>query len=151
MMAKFGLSLSATAVLAVFFPRAVAIPFAVLGGWIGISLLVRAWKLKFRPEADDAPPASSRRVPAELPRGKGDPGRISATKPALPRQPHAEGISVDSASGVAVRPIALGQWIVTAYGVAAAGSAEGSEVALVTMARRLLRYGWEYSMRPGPA
>ena len=50
MMAKFGSGLSATAVLAVFFPRAVAIPFALLGGWIGISLLVRAWKLKFEPE-----------------------------------------------------------------------------------------------------
>ena len=54
------MGLSATAVLAVFFPRALAIPFAVLGGWIGISLLVGRGSSN-----------SGRRPPIRRPRARG--------------------------------------------------------------------------------
>ena len=45
-MTKFGLGLSAIAVLGTLFPRLVAIPVAVIAAWIGIALVVRAWKLR---------------------------------------------------------------------------------------------------------
>jgi cardiolipin synthase len=45
-MMKFGMVLTAVAVLALLFPRAIAIPAAIVMAWIGIALLVRAWKLR---------------------------------------------------------------------------------------------------------
>jgi cardiolipin synthase len=45
MMAKFGGGLVVLAGLGVLWPELIAVPLAVLGGWIGISLLLRAWRL----------------------------------------------------------------------------------------------------------
>jgi cardiolipin synthase len=45
-MAKFGAALLVLAVLGLLWPIVIAIPAAALGAWIGISLLVRAWKLR---------------------------------------------------------------------------------------------------------
>jgi cardiolipin synthase len=51
---KFGLLLSGLAVVGVLFPYAIAIPLGLLAGWIGVTLLVRAWKLRRQHEADAA-------------------------------------------------------------------------------------------------
>ena len=45
-MAKFGAALLVLAVLGLLWPIVIAIPAAALGAWVGISLLVRAWKLR---------------------------------------------------------------------------------------------------------
>jgi cardiolipin synthase len=54
--AKFGALLSVLAVLAVVFPRLVAVPLGIVAGWIGLALLVRAWRLRGQREADDDRP-----------------------------------------------------------------------------------------------
>jgi cardiolipin synthase len=54
-MAKFGAVLLALAALGLLWPMAVAVPLAVLGAWIGTSLLVRAWKLRRRAAASERP------------------------------------------------------------------------------------------------
>jgi cardiolipin synthase len=59
--AKFGVLLSVLAVLAVVFPRVVAVPLGIIAGWIGLSLLVRAWRLRGRREADGDRPAEAAR------------------------------------------------------------------------------------------
>lgn len=41
-----GLLLFALAALAYIYPRAIAVPFAVLGAWVGLGLLVRAYRLR---------------------------------------------------------------------------------------------------------
>jgi cardiolipin synthase len=44
--AKFGLALAGLTVLALLFPRTIAIPFALITAWVGVALLVRAWRLR---------------------------------------------------------------------------------------------------------
>ena len=51
-MAKFGALLVALAAVGLLWPIAIAAPAAVLGAWIGMSLLVRAWKVRRRAAAD---------------------------------------------------------------------------------------------------
>lgn len=51
-MAKFGLGFSVIAVLGFFFPQALAIPVAVLLGWIGLTLLLKAWRVRRRAARD---------------------------------------------------------------------------------------------------
>ncbi len=51
-MAKFGGGLLALAALGLWSPLVIAGPAAVLGAWIGTSLLVRAWKLRRRVAAN---------------------------------------------------------------------------------------------------
>jgi hypothetical protein len=41
------------AVLALLWPRVVVVPFAAIGGWIAVALLVRAWRL-WRSAHEDA-------------------------------------------------------------------------------------------------
>ena len=64
-MAKFGTILLALALLGLAWPMAVAAPLAILGAWIGVSLLVRAWKLRLRATGEapehEKPGASERR------------------------------------------------------------------------------------------
>jgi cardiolipin synthase len=56
---RSGLVLLALAVVALFFPRVAAVPFAVVAGWIGLSLLGRAWRLRHpRAGAGNPPPAA---------------------------------------------------------------------------------------------
>ena len=43
---KFGLVLTALAAIGIVFPRALAIPVAVLLGWVGLAMLVKAWRLR---------------------------------------------------------------------------------------------------------
>lgn len=43
-----GVLLLALAALAYMYPRAIALPFAVLGAWVGLGLLVRAYRLRVR-------------------------------------------------------------------------------------------------------
>jgi cardiolipin synthase len=45
-MIKFGVALTAIAALGFLFPRLIAVPVGVVAAWIGIALLVRAWKLR---------------------------------------------------------------------------------------------------------
>jgi cardiolipin synthase len=59
--AKFGVLLSVLAVLAVVFPRLVAVPLGIIAGWIGLSLLVRAWRLRGQRETDGERPAETAR------------------------------------------------------------------------------------------
>ena len=61
--AKFGLLLTALAVVGVVFPHAVAVPLGVLAGWIGVTLLVRAWKLRRRQDAEEAHTDPTRETP----------------------------------------------------------------------------------------
>jgi cardiolipin synthase len=64
-MVKFGIALTAIGVLGTLFPRLIAIPVGVIAAWIGIALLVRAWKLQrgvvppdeTRSKAAKSPPA----------------------------------------------------------------------------------------------
>jgi cardiolipin synthase len=51
---KFGLLLTALAVIGVLVPHAIAVPLGILAGWIGITLLARAWKLRRQHEAEEA-------------------------------------------------------------------------------------------------
>ena len=64
-MAKFGTILLALALLGLAWPMAVAAPLAILGAWIGVSLLARAWKLRRRATGEapehEKPGASERR------------------------------------------------------------------------------------------
>jgi cardiolipin synthase len=48
-----GLFLLVGAVLALLWPRVVVVPFAAIGGWIAVALLVRAWRL-WRSAHEDA-------------------------------------------------------------------------------------------------
>jgi hypothetical protein len=41
----------------VVFPRLVAVPLGLIAGWIGLALLVRAWRLRGQREAEDERPA----------------------------------------------------------------------------------------------
>jgi cardiolipin synthase len=59
--AKFGLLLTVLAVLAVVFPRLVAVPVGIVAGWIGLSLLVRARRLRRRREAEVERPIEAAR------------------------------------------------------------------------------------------
>jgi cardiolipin synthase len=61
--AKFGALLSLLAVLAVLFPRLVAVPLGVIAGWIGLALLVRAWRLRGQRDAEEDRPADGVRDP----------------------------------------------------------------------------------------
>ena len=54
MMAKFGLVLLVLAVLGVAWPEAIAVPFGILAGWVGIALLVRARRLRGRPPRSES-------------------------------------------------------------------------------------------------
>jgi len=54
-MAKFGTMLLLLAVLGVLWPIVVAVPAAVLAAWIGISLLMRAWKVRRAAHSSEAP------------------------------------------------------------------------------------------------
>jgi cardiolipin synthase A/B len=59
-MIKFGIVLTAIAVTGMLFPRVIAIPVGIAAAWIGIALLVRAWKLQrgvMPPEESHAPRA----------------------------------------------------------------------------------------------
>jgi cardiolipin synthase len=51
-MAKFGAALLGVALLGLLWPLAVAVPLAILATWVGMSFLVRAWKLRRRVAAD---------------------------------------------------------------------------------------------------
>jgi len=53
-MAKFGIGFVAIAVLGVFFPRALAIPVALLLGWLGVTLMLRAWRIRRRVQREAA-------------------------------------------------------------------------------------------------
>jgi cardiolipin synthase len=50
-----GLALTFAAVVAVLWPRVVAIPLALLGAWIGLASLLRAWRLSRESIAAEAP------------------------------------------------------------------------------------------------
>jgi cardiolipin synthase len=65
-MMKFGLALTAIAILGFLFPRVIAIPMGLVAAWVGVALLVRAWKLRrgvVPPEEGRAKP--TRQAPAE--------------------------------------------------------------------------------------
>jgi len=66
--AKFGLLLSALAVIGVLFPYAVAVPLGLIAGWSGLTLLVRAWKLRRQHETEAAQAESTREAPGKMPR-----------------------------------------------------------------------------------
>ena len=65
-MAKFGAVLLALAAVGLLWPMVVAAPLAVLGTWIGISLLVRGWRLRRRVAASETPSTGEKtRVPEQ--------------------------------------------------------------------------------------
>jgi cardiolipin synthase len=45
-MLKMGIVLLVLAVLGVMWPEAVAVPVSLIAGWIGLALLVKAWRLR---------------------------------------------------------------------------------------------------------
>ena len=51
-MAKFGLGFFVVAVLGLFFPRALALPVAVLLGWLGVTLVLKAWHIRRRAQLE---------------------------------------------------------------------------------------------------
>lgn len=53
-MAKFGVGFAAAAVLGLLFPRALALPVAVLLGWLGGTLMLKAWRIRRRAQRDAA-------------------------------------------------------------------------------------------------
>lgn len=53
-MAGVGLALLALAAVVLWWPLAVAAPLAVLGAWVALSLLVKAWRLRNAPRASVA-------------------------------------------------------------------------------------------------
>lgn len=55
-LATFSAVLCGAAILALAFPRAFAIPFAILAGWMGLALLWRAVRLGRRARSDSRPP-----------------------------------------------------------------------------------------------
>jgi cardiolipin synthase len=60
-MLKIGLMLTLLAVLGMIWPLAIAIPVGVLAAWIGLSLLVKAWRLhSSEPREVDEPPDQRR-------------------------------------------------------------------------------------------
>jgi len=54
-MAKFGAILLGLAALGVLWPLTIAVPAAIVAGWVGASLLIRAWKLRHRVATSQAP------------------------------------------------------------------------------------------------
>jgi len=66
-MAKFAVGFMVVAVLGVIFPRALAIPVALLLGWFGATLLLRAWRIRrrVRREAAEQADQDRRRVAGE--------------------------------------------------------------------------------------
>ena len=54
-MASVGLALLAVVAAMLWWPLAVAVPLAGLGGWVALSLLVRAWRLRALPRGPAAP------------------------------------------------------------------------------------------------
>jgi cardiolipin synthase len=58
--AKMGLVLLALAAISVLWPLVFAIPLAVLGTWIALALLARAWRLRRAPPSPSAEPALRR-------------------------------------------------------------------------------------------
>lgn len=64
-MAKFGALLLGLAALGLFWPIVVVAPLAVLGAWIGMALLVRAWKLRRRAAPIEAPPQREKAAASE--------------------------------------------------------------------------------------
>ena len=52
--------LGAAAAVAMIWPRIVAVPLAVIGGWVAVALLARAWALR-RPDGPGHAPAPARR------------------------------------------------------------------------------------------
>jgi cardiolipin synthase len=59
--AKMGIVLLVLAVLGMTWPEAVAVPVGVIAGWIGLSLLVKAWRLRRgeSQEREDSDPGDS--------------------------------------------------------------------------------------------
>jgi len=56
-----GLALAALVAVAMAFPRVVAGGLAITGGWVALTLLVQAWRLRFprkKRDAGDTPPVS---------------------------------------------------------------------------------------------
>jgi cardiolipin synthase len=51
---KFGLLLLLLATLSVLFPLVIAVPLALIAGWIGVVLIVKAWRLRRRAAEDEA-------------------------------------------------------------------------------------------------
>ena len=45
-MMKVGLVLTAVAIFGTMFPRLIAVPVGIVAAWIGLALVVRAWKLR---------------------------------------------------------------------------------------------------------
>jgi cardiolipin synthase len=80
-MAFGGGILLALAAVAIAAPRLLTVPLALLAVWIGVTLLVRAWRLRL-----------SRAVPPPDPLPTGNPH-------AAPANPHAPGITLDDAPG----------------------------------------------------
>ena len=52
-----GLLLLLFALTSVFFPRAITIPIAVLSGWLGLSLLIRTYRLLQKKKKEEEPDA----------------------------------------------------------------------------------------------
>ena len=55
LMAKAGAALVVLAVLGVVWPEAVAVPVGIVAGWIGVALMLRAWKLRRKPRTGGGP------------------------------------------------------------------------------------------------
>jgi len=51
-MAKFGVGFFVVAVLGILFPRALAIPVGVLLGWFGVTLVLKAWRIRRRAQRE---------------------------------------------------------------------------------------------------
>jgi cardiolipin synthase len=61
LLGAIGLVLLALAIIAVLWPRLVVVPFAVVGVWVALALLARAWRLRRRYRAEAAADDRSRR------------------------------------------------------------------------------------------
>jgi cardiolipin synthase A/B len=62
LMLKIGLVLTALAVLGIIWPRIIAIPIGVVAAWIGLSMLVKAWRLRNREPREVSDPTDQRRA-----------------------------------------------------------------------------------------
>jgi cardiolipin synthase len=67
-MAGVGLALLAVAAAMLWWPLAVAVPLAGLGGWVALSLLVRAWRLRGLPHGPAAAEREAKPPGARAPR-----------------------------------------------------------------------------------
>jgi cardiolipin synthase len=58
---KIGLVLTVLSILGMIWPRVVAVPIGIVAAWIGLSLLVKAWRLhNSEPRGEDEPPDQRR-------------------------------------------------------------------------------------------